>query len=118
MACLTESVVLPASSLEGRGAFTLKSMGPRACAGLAAGADSINPKRWVCEDTVLLARLDQGGWLAAVADAHWGGLSGEVAVRSVLDAWQRASASVPAARLSEALRAVEARLKERGADES
>ena len=43
----------------------------------------MNPKRWVCEDSVLLARLDDGGWLAAVADAHWGGLSGELAVRSV-----------------------------------
>lgn len=93
-------------------------MAAGACAGLAAGADSMNPKRWVCEDSVLLARLDDGAWLAAVADAHWGGLAGELAVRSALDAWQCATASDPPARLREALTSIEACLKGRGQDES
>lgn len=111
-------LLLAGSSLEARRAFTLARLAPGACAGLASGADSFNPKQWPCEDSVLLAPLAHGAWLAAVADAHWGGLSAEWAVRGALDAWQHATAADPAARLSEAMYAIEARLKERGADES
>lgn len=112
------ALLLPGSSLEARRAFTLARAAPEACAGLAAGAGSFNRKEWICEDSVLLAPLAQGAWLAAVADAHWGGLSGEWVVRSGLAAWQQATASDPAARLSEAIYAIEARMKERGADTS
>jgi serine/threonine protein phosphatase PrpC len=111
-------LLLPGSSLEARRAFTLARLAPGACAGLASGAASFNRKEWVCEDSVLLARLTHESWLAAVADAHWGGLAGEWAVRSALAAWEGATAADPAARLCEALYAIEAGLKERGADAS
>jgi serine/threonine protein phosphatase PrpC len=114
----SEPLLLPGSSLEARGAFTLARMGRGACAGLASGAKSINPKEWVCEDSVLLARIAPGAWLAAVADAHWGGFSGEWAVRSALEAFERATPADPAARLSEAVYAIEAQMKERGVDAS
>lgn len=111
-------MLLLGSSLAAKRAFTVRSADPTACAGLAAGAESINPKRWACEDSVLLARLDDGAWLAAVADAHFGGLSGEVVVRSALDAWRHASAADPAARLRQALYAIDGQLAGRGNDAS
>jgi serine/threonine protein phosphatase PrpC len=118
MAFSPAPMLLPGSSLEAPGAFALVRPTPDACAGLAAGVASINPKEWICEDSVLLAPLEHGAWLAAVADAHWGGLSGEIAVGSALEAWRAATELDPAARLREALYAIEARLKGRGEDES
>jgi serine/threonine protein phosphatase PrpC len=118
MAFSPASLLLPGSSLEAPGAFTFVRPSSHACAGLAAGVGSINPKLWICEDSVLLAPLEHGAWLGAVADAHWGGLSGEIAVRSALEAWQRATPLDPAARLREALYAIEMHLKERGDDQS
>lgn len=118
IALSNQALVLRGSSLEARRAFSLARMASDTCAGLASGASSFNPKEWICEDSVLLARVEHGAWLAAVADAHWGGLSAEWVVRSALDAWQRAAASGPAERLCEAVYGIEVLLKERGADES
>lgn len=115
---MSDAQLLLGSSLTARRAFALRAAGPTACAGLAAGADSINPKHWACEDSVLLAPLDDGGWLAAVADAHWGGLSGEIVVRSALDAWRHATAGDSAARLLQALYAIDGQLAARGKDAS
>lgn len=110
--------LLPASSLTARRALAVRSAAPTACAGLAAGAESINPKHWPCEDSVFLGRLEDGAWLAAVADAHWGGLSGEVVARSALDAWRQATAADPASRLRQALYTIDGRLSGRGKDAS
>jgi serine/threonine protein phosphatase PrpC len=113
-----DAVLLLGSSLDAKGVSRSVCMSPGACAGLASGVASINPKEWVCEDSVLLARLDGCRWLAGVADAHYGGFSGEVVVQSALDAWQQTTATDTAERLREAVYEIDKRLAVRGQDKS
>ncbi|MCO5166796.1 MAG: SpoIIE family protein phosphatase [Planctomycetes bacterium] len=111
------AVLLLGSSLTAKGAAASRAVGPWACAGLASGADSMNPKRWACEDSVGLVPLEGGGVLACVADAHWGGKTAELVCQGLADAWGQARAADPAARLREALFLLDGRLLERGKDD-
>src|SRR5262245_35065775 len=78
----------------------------------------MNPKQWPCEDSVVVVPLDDGGLLAAVADAHWGGLSSEVVVQGLAAAWREARSTDPVTRLRQALFQLDARLQQRGKDGS
>lgn len=109
--------LLLGSSLTAKGAWASRSASPWACAGLAVGVESMNPKQWPCEDSVVVAPLDEGGLLAAVADAHWGGRSGEVIADGLLAAWKQTRGTNPAVRLREALFLLDGRLLERGRDD-
>lgn len=110
--------LLLGSSLTAKGAWTSSAASPWACAGLAVGVDSVNPKQWQCEDSVVVVPLEDGGLLAAVADAHWGGRSGEVIAEGLAGAWRETRASdTPAARLRAALFLLDGRLLERGRDD-
>lgn len=114
---MTAPVVLLGSSLTAKGASTARAASPWACAGLAVGVDSINPKHWPCEDSVALIPQDEGGVLAAVADAHWGGRSGEVVAGGVADAWRHARGADPAGRLRAALFLLDGKLLQRGRED-
>lgn len=114
---MTAPVVLLGSSLTAKGASVARAASPWACAGLAVGVDSMNPKHWPCEDSVALAPLDDGGLLAAVADAHWGGKTGELVAANLTVAWRDARGADPAARLRAALFLLDGKLLERGRDD-
>lgn len=114
---MTAPVVLLGSSLTAKGAFVARAASPWACAGLAVGVDSVNPKHWPCEDSVAVVPLEEGGLLAAVADAHWGGRSGEVVASGLAAAWRNARGADPAARLRAALYLLDGKLLERGRDD-
>src|SRR5690606_10076314 len=96
---MTAPLVLLGSSLTVKGASAARAASPWACAGLTVGADSVNPKRWPCEDSVAVVPLEDGGVLAAVADAHWGGKTGELVAAGLAAAWRDARGNDPAARL-------------------
>lgn len=114
---MTARVVLLGSSLTAKGAATARAASPWACAGLTVGADSVNPKRWPCEDSVTLVPLDGGGVLAGVADAHWGGKTGELVAAGLAAAWRDASGADPVTRLRAALYLLDGKLLERGRDD-
>lgn len=114
---MSAPVLLLGSSLTVKGAVTSRPASPWACAGLAAGAESMNPKQWVCEDSVALVPLEDGGVLAAVADAHWGGTSGELIASHLAAAWRDARGAEPAARLRATLFLLDGKLLERGRDD-
>lgn len=114
---MTPPGLLLASTLKAARGQVLRAVGP-GCAGLAVGAESMNPKTWRCEDSVLLAPLDDGALLAAVADAHWGGLSGELVAGGLLEAWGQTREAPAAQRLLQALFLLDGRLLSRGRDAS
>jgi serine/threonine protein phosphatase PrpC len=69
---------LLASDLPTKGDHRVASAGERAAVGMHTGSGpSLNPKVWTCEDSLALHALGDGGHLACVADAHWGGSSSE-----------------------------------------
>jgi serine/threonine protein phosphatase PrpC len=109
--------LLLASTLKAPRGQVLRVVGP-GCCGLAVGFESMNPKTWKCEDSVLLAPLPDGAWLAAVADAHWGGLSGELVAGGAVEAWNEAREAAPAARLMQAMYLLDGKLMGRGRDAS
>lgn len=101
---------LLASSLTEKGAQTALPMATGAAVGMASGsAPSRNPKLWVCEDSLALHRLPEGTWLAAVADAHFGGSSSEHVINGLLAAYASSEGSIPE-RLIATLRALDATL--------
>lgn len=106
--------LLLGSSLTAKGAWTSRAASPWACAGLAVGVESMNPKQWPCEDSVVVAPLEEGGVLAAVADAHWGGRAGEVIADGLVTAWKQTRGADMASRLRQALFLIDGRLLERG----
>lgn len=85
------TLLLLGSSIGAKGAWTSRELDPTCAAGLAAGASSANPKRWACEDSLAVQREPDGAWLAAVADAHFGGSSGESVAAGLAQAWARAA---------------------------
>lgn len=57
----------------------------------AGGDDSLNPKLWVCEDSLAVSAVEDG-LLALVADSHWGGAAAEALAQALLPSWERAKA--------------------------
>lgn len=101
-------ILLLASHLTAKGAHQTESLSERAAAALHTGAGaSINPKLWPCEDSLGLVDLGNGEYLAAVADAHWGGQIGVDLIEPLATAWG-ASQGQPPARLQQTLLRVEA----------
>lgn len=96
---------LLASSLSRKGSSRVESLDDRVALGLHTGAGpSLNPKLWVCEDSVGAARLPDGAAIAAVADAHWGGASSEAIAAGAVEAFLATDpALAPVARLHTAL---------------
>jgi serine/threonine protein phosphatase PrpC len=90
--------VLPASCVSAKGASTSRALTPRVVVGLAAGASSTNPKRWPCEDSLAALPQEDGAWLLAVADAHFGGSSGVSVVEGLAPSWAK-TRGAPLARL-------------------
>ncbi len=115
-----DDLLLLASELAAKGEHRLGALGPRAAAGLHTGeGPSTNPKRWPCEDSLALCRLRDDDFLAAVADAHWGGGAGESVARGLRRAWAAGDPRLrPVQRLHRALLQLEARhMAERPADD-
>lgn len=106
-------IVLLGSSLKAKGVWTAGAAGPRAVAGLSAGRTSTNPKRWACEDSVALLPLEGGATLCAVADAHFGGLTGELVAGGLARAWEAAGPGDVAGRLDRALLQLDAECRRR-----
>jgi serine/threonine protein phosphatase PrpC len=100
-------------------ASKLKTKGDSLCEAVGGGiavaahtgvGTSLNPKYWVCEDSLAAHRLSEGDILATVADAHWGGSSSEAVAREFKSAWGEADGSgVP--KLERTLLAIEARYR-------
>lgn len=107
---LRVEIQLLASQLQTKGAHRVERLDERAAAAMHTGSgDSINPKHWVCEDSLTVARLADGAYLAAVADAHWGGTSGEAIAGGLRAAWDATEGTPRASvRLHKALLAIEA----------
>lgn len=101
---------LLASSLTEKGQHTTLPVTTEAGVGMATGsAPSRNPKLWVCEDSLALHRLPDGAWLAAVADAHFGGSSSEHVIDGLLAAYSTSEGPI-AQRLLATLQALDATL--------
>lgn len=114
---MASPIVLLGSSLTAKGAWTARAAAPGAVAGLSAGKTSTNPKRWACEDSVALLPLDDGATLCAVADAHFGGLTGELVAGGLARAWEEAGPGDVAGRLDRALLRLDAELRRRPRDD-
>jgi serine/threonine protein phosphatase PrpC len=71
----------------------------------------LNPKTWPNEDSVAVHRLEDGSYLAVVADAHWGGASSEAVVTHLLTAFGKARGETVRDRLHLALRGIDARFQ-------
>lgn len=109
----SDSITLLGSAFPTKGERTTRALAPGAVAALASGgAESLNPKKWTCEDSVVLHRLPDGSLLAGVADAHYGGYAGEAILEGIVEDFGNARGVRITDRLIETVRAADARLIE------
>lgn len=108
------AIELLGSSFSTKGERRLQSLDPHVAVALASGsAESLNPKQWVCEDSVAVHRLPDGGLLAAVADAHYGGYAGEAILADLAARFAAQVAGSVPERLTNVLREADELLFER-----
>lgn len=104
-------VLFPATRVTEKGKHLTAGLGDRVALGLSAGAgESLNPKKWVNEDSICAHRLADGSLLAAVADSHWGGEAGEAVVNAARAAFEKTRGATTLDRLHLAMRGIDARL--------